>query len=860
MDPRGDRPVDEDLGLDRGELGGPRAPGLGRDVAGEREEGVAVADLGRGEAGVELARLRVVERAREQAEPFGAPALDHREHEQAIEQPQRLGLADVIAQRDRVIVAEVVRGGLLAARHQLGDLDDVAGLVVGEPGHRGDEIGALGIAADQRQRRLRRLALAVQVIGVDGIEIAERDADPARIAGHEWQRITEHGRFFDHGADDVPSPAVKKESKKTADSFAAECLAGLDRAKQLRPQIIGGEPSSSIDRTVGRTIDGTLASYNELLMNASASNALAGLMSEVHPEEAIRDAARECEQEVARFYSDLALDRDMYDALAAVDVSGADPDTQRFHAHTLRDYRRAGVDKSPEIRARLKQIDEELTKLGQAFSKHISEDVRAIDVTDPKRLAGLPEDFIASHRPGKSGAIRITTDYPDYNPFMTYAADDELRKELYIKFRSRGDHDNERVLQDILTLRAEKAELLGYRDWADYVTADKMIGSGDKAAEFIAKVWKLAAAARRPGLRRAAAPAPHDRSDRRPRSPTGRRPGSSTWSRSRATRSMRARCASTSRTTACSPGCSRSRSEIFDLRYVAVEDADVWHPSVVVYDVVRGPEKLGRIYLDMHPREGKYKHAAQFPLKDGVRGVQFPEGVLVCNFTDPALHQPALMEHDDVVTMFHEFGHLMHHVLGGHQRWITQSGVATEWDFVEAPSQMFEEWAWNAHTLARFARHHETGEIIPEELVAKMRRADKFGLGTATVQQIFYAAISLGFHRADPAKLDQLAEIQRLQQQYTPFAYVPGTKFHASFGHLVGYSAMYYTYQWSLVIAKDLLTPFEPRGLMATDVTFAYRDRVLAPGGSRDAAELVRDFLGRDYNFRAYERYLVESA
>jgi thimet oligopeptidase len=275
-----------------------------------------------------------------------------------------------------------------------------------------------------------------------------------------------------------------------------------------------------------------------------------------------------------------------------------------------------------------------------------------------------------------------------------------------------------------------------------------------------------------------------------------------------------------------------------------------------VFDVLRDRDKLGRIYLDMHPRDGKYKHAAQFPLKDGVRGVQLPEGVLVCNFPEPAAGN-ALMEHDDVVTMFHEFGHLMHHVLGGHQKWITQSGVATEWDFVEAPSQMFEEWAWSYDTLARFARHHTTGEVIPKPLVDKMRKADKFGLGTATVQQIFYAAISLGFHRADPDKLDQLGEVQRLQKQYTPFRYVPGTRFHASFGHLVGYSAMYYTYQWSLVIAKDLLTPFEHKGLMSKDVTLAYRDKVLAPGGSRDAAELVRNFLGRDYDFAAFERYLV---
>jgi thimet oligopeptidase len=635
---------------------------------------------------------------------------------------------------------------------------------------------------------------------------------------------------------------VKKEMKR----FAEECLAGLRRAQELRPTIISA---------AARTIDGTLVPYNELLTAASATNALAGLMSEVHPDEAIRDAARECEQEVSRFYSDLALDREMYDALSAVDVSGADADTKRFVEHTLRDYRRAGVDKDEATRDRLKAIDEELTRLGQIFSKNISEDVRVVEVNEVSRLAGLPPDFIESHAPDDKGVIRITTDYPDYNPFMTYAMDDELRRELYIKFRSRGDQQNEKVLQDILKLRREKASLLGFKNWADYITADKMIRSGDRAAEFIEKVWKLAA------------PRAEEDYTELLKQLKSIEPGAKevadwqkVWLENLVKRERYEVDASEVRQyfpyDRVLKGLLEITSEIFDIAYVAIADK-AWHTSVLTFDVMRGSDKLGRIYLDMHPREGKYKHAAQFPLKDGVRGVQLPEGVLVCNFPDPKSGGDALMEHDDVVTMFHEFGHLMHHVLGGHQKWITQSGVATEWDFVEAPSQMFEEWAWRHDTLARFARHVKTGEVIPEELVEKMRRADKFGLGTATVQQIFYAAISLGFHRADPDTLEQLPEVQRLQKQYTPFKYVPGTRFHASFGHLVGYSAMYYTYQWSLVIAKDLLTPFEQKGLMAKDVTLAYRDKVLAPGGSRDAAELVRNFLGRDYDFAAYERYLV---
>ncbi len=634
---------------------------------------------------------------------------------------------------------------------------------------------------------------------------------------------------------------------KKSERFSADCLAGLRRAQALRPKIIAGKGAAgTLDL---RTREGTLVPYNELLLAASSSNALAGLMSEVHPDEAIRDAARECEQEVSRFYSDLALDRDMYEALASVDLADTDPQTERFISHTLRDYRRAGVDRPIEVRDRLKQIDEELTKLGQQFSKNISEDVRVIEAT---ALDGLPADYVAAHPPDAAGKIRITTDYPDYNPFMTYATDDALRRELYIAFRSRGDQANEAVLRDILALRAEKASLLGFSDWADYITADKMIKSGALAGEFIEKVWKLAE--------------PRAKEDyaellRQLRTVDPAAAAVADWQkvwlenlvkkeRYEVDASEVRQYFSYGRVLA---GLLEITSSIFDLTYTPI-DEPAWHASVLVYDVKRGAEKLGRIYLDMHPREGKYKHAAQFPLKDGVRGAQLPEGVLVCNFPGG----DALMEHDDVVTMFHEFGHLMHHVLGGHQPWITQSGVATEWDFVEAPSQMFEEWAWSHETLSRFARHHVTGETIPAVLVEKMRRADKFGLGTATVQQIFYAAISLGFHRTDPAALDQLAEVQRLQKRYTPFAYVPGTRFHASFGHLVGYSAMYYTYQWSLVIAKDLLTPFEQRGLMATDVTTAYRDKVLVPGGSRDAADLVKDFLGRDYDFRAYERFLVE--
>jgi thimet oligopeptidase len=209
-----------------------------------------------------------------------------------------------------------------------------------------------------------------------------------------------------------------------------------------------------------------------------------------------------------------------------------------------------------------------------------------------------------------------------------------------------------------------------------------------------------------------------------------------------------------------------------------------------------------------------------------------------------------------VKTFFHEFGHLLHHVLGGHTRWAGQSGVATEWDFVEAPSQMLEEWVWDPEVLALFARHVETGAAIPADVVRRMKRADEYGKGLMVRQQMFYAATSLELHRRDPSGLDTTALVAELQESYTPFRHVEGTYFQESFGHLDGYSAIYYTYMWSLVIAKDLFDEFKRAGLMSPEPARRYRKAILEAGGTKPAGKLVEDFLGRPYAFDAYEKWL----
>jgi thimet oligopeptidase len=397
-------------------------------------------------------------------------------------------------------------------------------------------------------------------------------------------------------------------------------------------------------------------------------------------------------------------------------------------------------------------------------------------------------------------------------------------------------------------LRHEFATTLGYSDWASYDAEVKMIGSGPAIPEFIDKI---ADAAREPGRRDLAILLERYRQDypdaeRVPLADAGYYRNLVFADRFDLDTQLVRTYFDFAKVRA---GLLDVTGRLFGVRYQQV-DVPVWHQEVTAYDVVRlADEKtLGRIYLDLHPREGKYKHAAQFDLAPGVAGKSVAEGVLVCNFSRK------LMEHDHVVTLFHEFGHLVHHILGGQGEWTRFAGVATEWDFVEAPSQMLEEWAWDPTVLASFATN-EAGEPIPAELVAKMRDAEEFGKGYLTQTQTMYAAVSYWYHQNRPA--DLTATMVELQERYAPFPYIPDTHFYAAFGHLGGYSSAYYTYQWSLVIAKDLFSAFDPADLFDPEVAGRYRDKVLAPGGSKDAADLVEDFLGRPYSFDAYAAWLA---
>ncbi|WP_436701125.1 M3 family metallopeptidase [Nocardioides sp. BYT-33-1] len=586
------------------------------------------------------------------------------------------------------------------------------------------------------------------------------------------------------------------------------------------------------------------------LGNASAAGSLFG---NVHPAAEVRDLADAAEQEAQRIATAWGLDRALYDVFAAIDEAAvaADPEAARMLAKVRDDFRRSGVDRDEATRARIAEVRERITELDQEFSRVIRDDVRTVRVT-PQQLAGMPDDWLAAHPVDDEGMVTVTTDYPDSVPVRMFARDQDVRRAVTVAFLDRGWPATEPLLTELFTLRHELATTVGYADWPSYDADVKMIGEGAAIPAFIERIVEAADEPMRRDLDQLLERYRRDFPD------AAEVPGYDYNHYAELVRAEKYDVDSQRVRAYFDFGKVRQglldvTGRLFGLRYERV-DAPVWHEDVTVYDVFREGEsgRIGRIHLDLHPREGKYKHAAQFTLTDGVAGEQLPEGVLVCNFSR------GLMEHDHVVTLFHEFGHLLHHVLGGHGDWFRFAGVATEWDFVEAPSQMLEEWAWHADVLRTFATD-AAGEAIPAELVAAMRAADDYGKGIYARTQMFYAAMSYWFHadRAAAQAPDLTDRMIELQERYAALPYLPGTHMFASFGHLGGYSSGYYTYMWSLVIAKDMFSAFDESDLFAPEVARRYRDRVLVPGGAGNAADLVADFLGRPFSFDAYAAWLA---
>uniref|UniRef100_A0A832I7G9 Peptidase M3 n=1 Tax=Eiseniibacteriota bacterium TaxID=2212470 RepID=A0A832I7G9_UNCEI len=603
-----------------------------------------------------------------------------------------------------------------------------------------------------------------------------------------------------------------------------------------------------------RTVQNTLVPYDEASRLLDLSGSQASLIENVHPDSALRAAAEGVSQAVAGYATEISLDRGVYDALAALDLSGADAETRFYVERELRNFRLAGVDRDDATRARIRALRDSLVKVGQDWLRHIREDVRTVRVK-PSELAGMPQDFLDAHPPGADGLVTLDINYPDYLPVMTYCPDASVRRRLFMEFQNRAYPRNVAVLRTMMSLRHELATALGFSNWADCVTADKMAGNAKTVRDFIDRIVAASEAAQARDYRQLL--------ERKRRDVPGAERvelfEQPYWAE------LVKRSAYGFDSQEIRPylpyrqvkqGMLDLTSRLFGVTYRQVKDAPVWHPSVECWELLEDGRVIGRFYLDMHPRENKYNHAAQFGIRSGVAGKHLPEAALVCNLPGGAPDDPGLCGIDDVETFLHEFGHLLHTLFAGKRAWTGTSGIRTEHDFVEAPSQLLEELLKDPGVLQTFARHHQTGAPVPADLVRRMIRAEEFAKGLQVRRQMVYADLSLSIYDRAPEAVDLDALARGLVERYQPFPYPEGTHFYTSFGHLDGYSAVYYTYMWSLVIAKDLFSAFDHDDLLNPAPAMKYRRAVLEAGGSAPAATLVERFLGRPFSFDAYRAWL----
>lgn len=603
-----------------------------------------------------------------------------------------------------------------------------------------------------------------------------------------------------------------------------------------------------------RTVANTLRPYDEATNELVLATAQAAVLYGVGSTKELRDKAQALTQTANAAQNALNLNQPVYRALAALPTP-ADAATRHYLERTLLEYRLAGVDKDDATRAQIKALQDKITELGLTFERAIHDDVRSV-VADKQQLEGLPPDYIAAHPADAEGHVKITTDPPDAWPAQKFANSAQLRMNLFLAANSVAFPANTQTLRALLEARAQLAQLLGYATWADFAMADQMIGSPANLAVYL---QKIDAASREPAAREDAALLAFARE----RDPSLQRISAADvryWQE----QYRRAKFNFDSQSVRpyfpyaeVERGVIATASELLHVQIRPVTGVPTWHPSVTVYDVYDGSLKLGRIYLDMHPREGKDKWFSTQPLAFGVRGRQLPEGVLVCNFPGGNPGDPGLMQYSDVVIFLHEFGHLMHLVISGQTAFAGENGFNVEGDFVEAPSQMLEEFFHDYGVLSSFARHYQNGEVLPRELYERMTRADTFGRASAQQRQLMFTAISLDFHTQPPATLDFDSVYRKDFEHYGSSAFVTGDHSWASFTHLTGYSSNYYTYVIDKVIALDFFAQFDPKDLLGGPTGMRYRQTVLAPGATRPAAQLVRDFLGREPNLDAYRRWML---
>ncbi len=595
---------------------------------------------------------------------------------------------------------------------------------------------------------------------------------------------------------------------------------------------------------------------------------------------ALRDAHNAMLPKVSAFYASIPLNPALWLRLKAVagspEVAALTGINRRFLEETVAEFRQAGADLPAAERARLEALQSELAQLTQKYSEHVLDASNAwqLVVNEEPRLVGLPPHAKAAARRGAEAkglpGWRFTLHMPSLEPFMTYLEDDALRREMWTASAAVGaaaPHDNTALVGRILTLRAEKAALLGKAHFADLVLERRMAKTGQRALSFLEDLQGRANAAFARECR--------ELEEFKAVQTGGAVARLAPWelgfwaeklrrSRYNFDEEVLRPYFPMNRVIA---GLFELAQRVFGLRIVERTSAEVevWHPEVKFYDLFdRADRQLGSFYADWHPRESKRGGAwMNYLITGGPRadGTRAPHLGLICgNMTPPVEGKPALLTHREVETIFHEFGHLLHHLLGEVEI-KSLNGVNVAWDFVELPSQIMENWTWERESLDLFARHHETGAPIPEEIFVKMIAAKNFRSACGTMRQLAFSKMDLLLHMrtaefvgGDDVEPKARAAIAECLTPTVPPAPTILKRFTHLFSDPVGYAAGYYSYKWAEVLDADAFTRFKREGIFNATVGTEFVEKILSRGNSMEAADLYRAFMGRDPDLNALLR------
>jgi thimet oligopeptidase len=616
-----------------------------------------------------------------------------------------------------------------------------------------------------------------------------------------------------------------------------------------------------------RNFGNTVGALDDILVQLDIDTSMILFMNHVSTDAGERERGALAEEHYNNWIIELGKNESVYKAVRAVadKKPKLEPEAQRLVEHTLRDYRRAGMELPVEQRDELKKIQIEIAKLGIEFERNVRDDETTVPLTIDE-LKGMDDEFIEALP--KSGQLYLVgMDYPIFNPMMDFCESEVGRSKVWLAYKRRGGQKNVNVLEHILKLRAQAAEMLGYRSASDFENEIRMSKNAHVVKDFYDKLRPLV---------RKKAQQDFDEFLQAKREHTGD-PNAKLypWDQSFYQKKLQLeKYAVDARKVQeyfpmqrATEGLFSITQSLYGLEYKNITDRaksegrKFWHPDVQLYEVwdKTNNQLLGEFYLDLYPRENKYGHAAQWGLiqrKKWADGrVERPLAALVCNFTKPTADKPSLLTHDEVETYFHEFGHCLHTILT-EANFGRFAGTSVERDFVEAPSQMFENWVWDADVLKTFARHYKTNDPLPDELLQGMIRAKNLGSGLMAEHQFYYGLTDQAYHTAPKGEIDTTKAALDLFKEVELFETVPNHYYQASFGHLIGYQGGYYGYQWSLVYAQDMFQRFKELGMLDPEAGMYYRKKILARGGTVDAMDMIRDYLGREPKMDAYLEHL----